>query len=129
LADHVARVLADAGIDTTQVVGVEAALPALSALHPPHVFVIEYDLIASAPPELRPTLTKLSALPIVAISMTRRYTEMHPIDAAPVAAFVYLPTMTAAALQRTIYAAAAAAQAESEPRASSWTYDSLDATS
>jgi len=63
--------------------------------------------------------------------MTRRHTEMHPIDAAPVQAFVYLPTTPPASLQRTVYAAAARADASDAdgPRISGWSSDSLSATS
>src|SRR4051812_34760415 len=92
LAEHIARFFADVGADTSAVVGLEAAVEA-AKLHAPDVVVCEYDMLATYPLERLEQDTVLSAAPVLAVSLTRRPDEMHPLDVNGILAFLYLPTL------------------------------------
>lgn len=92
IAGHIARFFGRFGLDTSAVVGVEAAL-CDAAAPPPSIVLCEYDLLTAQRLETWERHATLSTVPLVAVSLTRRPSEAPLLDAAGVAGFLYLPTL------------------------------------
>jgi len=105
LADHIARFFNDVGVDAATAVGLEEAVARAKA-NPPDVVVCEYDLLATVPLDQWERDDVLARTPVVAVSLTRRPDEMHPLDVNGIGGFLYLPTLRAADAQRILYATA-----------------------
>lgn len=60
----------------------------------PDVIVCEYDLLATLSLGAWENDTPLSHLPMIAVSLTRRPGEVHPLDVNNVSGFLYLPSLT-----------------------------------
>jgi len=106
LAEHYARFFRDVGVDATAAVGVGGAVD-LSASVQPDVIVCEYDLLATVPLEDWEQDPIIGRTPVVAVSLTRRANEMHPLDVNGIAGFFYLPMLSAADAHRILHSAAA----------------------
>jgi hypothetical protein len=103
LSDHLGVFFGRYGLSTTCVVGLDEAIAA-SEERPPAVVICDYDLLATIPLvewERHPTLSRL---PVVAVSMTRRSDEMHPLDVNGIAGFFYLPALRPENAQRILSA-------------------------
>jgi len=105
LAEHFARFFSDVGVDTTPVVGLEGAIAAARTAKP-DVVVCEYDLLATLAIQEWERDPVLGSTPAVAVSLTRRANEMHPLDVNGIAGFLYLPTLYPADAHRILHAAA-----------------------
>ena len=105
LAEHFARYFSDVGVDTTPAVNVGGAVAAAKVVKP-DVVVCEYDLLATFPMDVWEHDAVLRETPVVAVSLTRRSDEMHPLDVNGIAGFLYLPTLRAADAHRLLHAAA-----------------------
>ena len=92
IAGHIARFFGRFGLDTSAVVGVEAALGDVGA-PPPSIVLCEYDLLTTQRLEAWERHATLATVPLVAVSLTRRPAEAPLLDAAGVAGFLYLPTL------------------------------------
>lgn len=99
LSDHLGVFFGRYGLSTTSVVGLDEAIAA-SEQRPPAVVICDYDLLATIPLDEWESHATLSRLPVVAVSMTRRSDEMHPLDVNGIAGFFYLPTLQPEDAQR-----------------------------
>ena len=105
LAEHLARVMKEGGLETVAAVGIAGALAAAATCRP-SVVAAEYELLAAhsiAPWESDPSLREL---PVVAFSLTRDVGEADPLDASGIAGFFYLPVLGSAGAARVLIAAA-----------------------
>lgn len=105
LAEHFARYFAEVGVDTCAAVGVDDAVARARGVRP-DVVVCEYDLLVTHPLDAWEGDEVLRHTPLVAVSLTRRPTEVHPLDASGVAGFLYLPTLHPADARKLLHAAA-----------------------
>lgn len=105
LAEHVARFFGDVGVDTIVAVGLDGAIASVGRLTP-DVVVCEYDLLATLPLDVWEQDPVLCRTPVVAVSLTRRPDEMHPLDINGIAGFLYLPTLHPDDAHRIVHAAA-----------------------
>jgi hypothetical protein len=105
LADHLARFFVNIGVDAKAAVGLEEALK-LSRDYHPHVIVCEYELLATLPLGAWEHDELLSRKPLIAVSLTRRPHEAHPLDVNGIGGFLYMPTLDPEAAIRLITAAA-----------------------
>ncbi len=106
LSEHVARFFGELGLDTSCAVGLDEAV-LLARGFGPQVVVCDYDLLATLSLEAWETDELLSRTPIIAVSLTRRPTEVHLLDVNGIAGFLYLPTLEQAVAYRILNAAAA----------------------
>ena len=93
LSDHLASVFREMGLETTPVVGLDAAVAAARACVP-DVVICDFDLLATASLAPWECDDLLSRRPVVAASLTRRSDEQHPLDMNGIAGCLYLPTLT-----------------------------------
>jgi hypothetical protein len=93
LSEHLATVFGNMGLDTAAAVGLDEALAAAGS-YPPDVIICEYDLLATLPLERWEQDELLSRRPVIAVSLTRRAEEHHPLDVNGIAGSLYLPTLT-----------------------------------
>ena len=89
------------GLDSTCVVGLEEAIAAAERSRA-DVVICDYDLLATIPLDEWERHATLSRLPVVAVSMTRRSDEMHPLDVNGIAGFLYLPSLRRESVERLI---------------------------
>jgi hypothetical protein len=80
------------GLVTSPAVGVAGALEA-ARLSPPDIVLGDYDLLVSASLESWERDELLSRVPVLAVSLTRRPSEVCVIDMNGIAGFLYLPTL------------------------------------
>lgn len=106
LSDHYCAVFADFGIDTMPIVGMERGTASARAQLPDIVFC-EYDLLGGSALQAWREDDVLAAIPIVAVSLTRRPNEVHlPAGEAGITSFVYLPLLTSDSASLVLRAAA-----------------------
>jgi hypothetical protein len=119
LAQHLARVLAQAGALTRAAVGFdEARAVALDCA--PDVIAAEYDLLATLPRRAWECDEILSRRPLVAVSLTRRTGESNVLDANAIGGHLYLPEVGAPMLMRMLRAAAASGSVHAPDDALAW---------
>lgn len=99
LSDHLGVFFSRYGLSTTCVVGLDEAIAAAEK-RAPSVVICEYDLLATIPLDEWERHNTLSRLPVVAVSLTRRPDEMHPLDVNGIAGFLYLPSLRPESVQR-----------------------------
>ena len=92
LSEHLCRVFRDAGAECEPAVGAVDALSSAAAFEP-HVAVVDCDLITPAFLDAWSVDTNLAAVPLLAVSLTRRPAEFLPGDLCGLAAVVYLPSL------------------------------------
>lgn len=92
ISDHLGVFFGRYGLTTTCVVGLDEALSA-AEVRLPGLVICEYDLLATVPLGEWERHATLSRLPVVAVSLTRRPDEMHPLDVNGIAGFFYLPSL------------------------------------
>ena len=107
LAEHLARVLAQAGAATRSAVGFDDAR-AIASDCLPDVVAAEYDLLATLPYRAWEDDEVLSRRPVVAVSLTRRPGEANALDKNGIGGYLYLPEVGATMVLRMLKAAAAA---------------------
>lgn len=92
LADHLASLFRAYGAETRPAVGLaEARRAARSSVV--DVIVCDYDLLATVSLTEWEQDPRLSHLPIIAVSLTRRPEDVHLLDVNNVAGFLYLPSL------------------------------------
>jgi DNA-binding response OmpR family regulator len=101
LSDHLGRLFGELGLTTTCAVGIEGARAAARRCRPDLV-ICDYDLLATGALEPWESDSRLSRVPVLAVSLTRRQDEMHLLDVNEIGAFLYLPTMTARDLRQAL---------------------------
>ncbi len=92
LADHMASLFRDFGAETLAAVGLAAAFEAAGAFVADAV-VCDYDLLATVSLTEWESDPRVSHVPILAVSLTRRPEEVHLLDVNNVAGFLYLPSL------------------------------------
>jgi hypothetical protein len=92
LSDHLASLFRSFGAETCTAVGLAEASAAAPSFAPQAV-ICDYDLLATVSLAAWESDPRLSCLPIVAVSLTRRPDEVHALDVNNVAGFVYLPSL------------------------------------
>jgi CheY-like chemotaxis protein len=105
LSEHIARYFSGMGIETTEAVGLEAALE-IAGKAAPDVVICDYDLLATISLEKWERDAMLSNIPVIAVSLTRRAQELQLLDINGIAGFLYLPTLETASALRILRAAA-----------------------
>src|SRR2546423_15008944 len=105
LSEHIARYFAQMGVITTNVVGLDSAMESAGELSP-DVVICDYDLLATIPLEKWEHDGLLSKTPVIAVSLTRHAEELHLLDIAGIAGFLYLPTLEHASALQILKAAA-----------------------
>lgn len=105
LSGHLCRFFAALGVETQPVVGLPAAIDA-AAEHKADAVICDYDLLATVALDSWERDPLLSRLPVIAVSLTRRPTEMHVLDVNGIAGFLYLPTLEREQALRVLGAAA-----------------------
>jgi hypothetical protein len=93
LSEHLASVFRGMGLETTSVVGLEAAVAA-ARTSVPDVVICDFDLLATLSLERWEQDELLARRPVVAASLTRRPDEQHLLDVNGIAGCLYLPTLT-----------------------------------
>jgi hypothetical protein len=101
LSEHLGAFFGRYGVSTTCVVGLQEAIEAAEECRATMV-ICDYDLLALVPLVDWERHRTLSRLPLVAVSMTRRADEMHPLDVNGVTGFLYLPTLKADQARRVV---------------------------
>ena len=104
LSEHLGVWFGAVGIDCSLAVGLDGAVAA-AAVQPPDVVICEYDLLATGSLEEWERDRVLSHTPVVAVSLTRRPTEMHLLDVNGIAGFLYLPALAPDDARRVLAAA------------------------
>ena len=104
LANHFAAFFGDLGLETCAAVGVDGAI-ATARRSAPDVVICDYDLLATLSLERWEREPRLSTVPVVAVSLTRRPDEVHVMDVNGIAGFLYLPTLDSESALRVIAAA------------------------
>lgn len=107
LSDHLGVFFGRYGLTATCVVGLDEAIAAAEE-RVPSVVICDYDLLATIPLDEWERHETLSRLPVVAVSLTRRPDEMHPLDVNGIAGFLYLPSLRPEGVQRILGALTAA---------------------
>jgi hypothetical protein len=92
LSDHLGRFFGRFGLETTSVVGIEGAAATARDVRP-DVVICDYDLLATTSLDSWERDEHLSRTPVVAVSMTRRPDELHPLDVNGIGGFLYLPRL------------------------------------
>ena len=92
LSAHLCRFFEALGIETTPVVGLQAAID-VAATCQPEAVICEYDLLATIPLDSWERDPLLARLPVIAVSLTRRPHEEHLLDVNGIAGFLYLPRL------------------------------------
>ena len=101
LTDHYGVFFGRYGLTSTCVVGLPSAIEVAESCKAT-VVICDYDLLAVVPLHEWESHRTLSRLPLIAVSMTRRSDEMHPLDVSGIAGFLYLPSLAADQAQRLI---------------------------
>lgn len=104
LCEHLSLWFGALGIECAVAVGLDEAVR-VAAGSAPDVVVCEYDLLATASLDVWERDPVLSRTPVVAVSLTRRPTEMHLLDVNGIAGFLYLPALTPDDARRVLAAA------------------------
>ena len=105
LSEHIARFFNDIGLFSSFAVGLEEAVM-LARDYQPDVVVCDYDLLATLSLEVWEGDELLSRTPVIAVSLTRRPTEVHLLDVNGIAGFLYLPTLKPEVAHKIVKAAA-----------------------
>ena len=114
LSEHLGTYFRALGLTTTCVVGIEEAIRA-SQHELPDLVLCDYDLLATADLEGWERDRRLSSIPLIAVSLTRRPDEVHLLDINTIAGFLYLPTLDADTARRALGLSDAAAPGYGPP--------------
>jgi chemotaxis response regulator CheB len=119
LAQHLARVLTQAGAATRSAVGFDETR-LVAADCSPDVVAADYDLLATIPLSEWEQDGILSRCPVIAVSLTRRPGESNALDVNGIAGCLYLPEVGAEGVLRVLQAAAERAAVRAPREALSW---------
>ena len=119
LAQHLGRVLGEAGATTRVAVGLGDA-EHVAADCCPDVVAAEYDLLATLPLGAWENDEVLSRRPVIAVSLTRRPGEWNVLDVNGVSGYLYLPELGPETLMQLLGAAARSVVKAPESLPLSW---------
>lgn len=122
LAQHLSRVLGEAGAQTRVAVGLGDAAH-IAADCCPDVVAAEYDLLATLPLGAWEHDEVLSRRPVIAVSLTRRPGEWNALDVNGIAGYLYLPEVGAEATMQVLSAAARSIVRAPESLPMSWSQE------
>jgi hypothetical protein len=129
LSEHFGVWFGAIGIECSVAVGLDEAMAEAAKLRP-DVVLCEYDLLATAPLDDLERDPVLSRTPILAVSLTRRPSEMHLLDVNGIAGLFYLPALAPDDARRVLAAASrpvAAPTTYSLPASFEWTHTNTTA--
>jgi chemotaxis response regulator CheB len=92
LSEHLCRFFEKLGVATMPCNGMADAARSVERFDP-DVVICDYDLLATKPLTNWETDPALSAVPVIAVSLTRHPGEAHLLDVNGIAGFLYLPTL------------------------------------
>lgn len=92
LSEHLGRFFEKLGVDTVPCVGLQAATDQ-TPYDDIDAVICDYDLLAPLSSDIWESHPLLSAVPVIAVSLTRHPGDAHLRDAVGVAGFLYLPTL------------------------------------
>ncbi len=101
LAEHVCAIVRGPTLSSVPAVGLSHGV-ALALERRPHAVLCDYDLLASAALDGWHGNPLLAAMPLIAVSLTRQPEEVVSINDSLLAAFLYLPTLTAETVGRIV---------------------------
>jgi len=119
LAQHLARVLAQAGAATRSAVGLADARRVAADCNP-DVVAADYDLLATLSLSDWEHDDILSRRPVIAVSLTRRPGESNALDVNGIAGSLYLPELGAPGVLRVLEAAASRGSVRAPDGALPW---------
>lgn len=92
LSEHLGRYFRGLGADCMAAVGAAEAL-SLASEYEPHVVVCDCDLLTPALLDEWAAEPRLTDVPLLAVSLTRRPEELPPVELLGVAGVLYLPAL------------------------------------
>lgn len=92
LSGHLCKYFSDLAVETHAAVGLDEAAD-LARAYEPDVVICDYDLLTSSSLDRWEVDPRLSDIPIIAVSLTRRPEEVYVQEGHAVAGFLYLPTL------------------------------------
>src|SRR4051812_14100754 len=99
LSEHLCRIFERFDVAAVPCVGVRRARALISA-YDPDVVICDYDLLTVSQLDQWRNDAAASPVPIVAVSLTKRPSEVRLLDAIGVVGFLYLPTVAPIAAQQ-----------------------------
>lgn len=105
LSEHIAALCVAAGGVGRPAVGTDEGMRLARAIAP-HAVLCEVDLLAPETMRAWEADSQLGVIPLLAVSLTRRQNEVPMLAGAPVAGYLYLPTLADSDLGRALTAAA-----------------------
>lgn len=106
LSEHISSIFSAIGIESAPAVGFDEGTR-MARAQVPDLVICDYDLLVSAPLAEWERDVVLGAVPIIAVSLTRRPEEAHLMDTNGIAGFLYLPIIDEGAVARIVHAATA----------------------
>jgi hypothetical protein len=103
LSEHIAGWFGALEVECHIAVGLDGAIVEAARTRP-DVVICEYDLLATGPLASWERDAILAGIPVLAVSLTRRPTEMHLLDVNGIAGFLYLPALAPADARRLLAA-------------------------
>ena len=92
LSEHLCRYFQELGADCTAAVGASEALNLVSR-YEPHAVVCDCDLITPTLLDEWAVEPRMTDVPLIAVSLTRRPEELPPVELLGVAGVLYLPAL------------------------------------
>jgi DNA-binding response OmpR family regulator len=92
LSEHLCRYFRELGADCSAAVGASAALT-LATSYEPHAIICDCDLITPALLDEWAVEPRMTDVPLIAVSLTRRPEELPPVELLGVAGVLYLPAL------------------------------------
>ena len=99
LSEHLCRFFGRFDVAAVPCVGVRSAR-AMASAYDPDIAICDYDLLTASELEQWGADASAGRVPIVAVSMTKRPSEVRLIDATGVVGFLYLPAVSPIAAQQ-----------------------------
>jgi DNA-binding response OmpR family regulator len=92
LSEHLCRYFRELGADCSAAVGASDALT-LATSYEPHAIICDCDLITPALLDEWAVEPRMTDVPLIAVSLTRRPEELPPVELLGVAGVLYLPAL------------------------------------
>jgi DNA-binding response OmpR family regulator len=92
LSEHLCRYFRELGADCSAAVGASDALTR-AASYEPHAIICDCDLITPALLDEWAVEPRMTDVPLIAVSLTRRPEELPPVELLGVAGVLYLPAL------------------------------------
>ena len=119
LSEHLCRFFERFDVAAVPCVGVRQARALISA-YDPDVAICDYDLLTASQLDQWRKDAAASRVPIVAVSLTKRPSEIRLLDAAGVVGFLYLPTVAPITAQQLLTSLRRRREGVASPNQLSW---------